>query len=49
MKDFIPHIYTFILPLFVGNVLHMLIVKGNYFKFAARPISVPLFGAGKNI
>ncbi len=47
MKDFAPHIYTFILPLFVGNVVHMFIVKGNYFQIAAKPISIDLFGAGK--
>ncbi len=47
MTAFYPHIYTFILPLFIGNVLHMLIVKRNYMAWAARPLSVPLFGAGK--
>ncbi len=47
MLDFATHIYTFILPLFVGNVLHMLLVKRNTFAWLARPLSLPLFGAGK--
>ena len=47
MDKFSPHIYSFILPLFVGNVVHMFIVKGNYFQYAAKPLSIALFGAGK--
>ena len=47
MENLTPHIYTFILPLFVGNVIHMLVVKKNYLSFAAKPISAVLFGAGK--
>ncbi len=47
MAAFIPHIYTFILPLFVGNLLHMVIVKRNLLAGLAVPLSLPLFGAGK--
>jgi hypothetical protein len=47
MEKFIPHIYSFILPLFVGNLIHMFIVKGDYFHHIARPISTTLFGSGK--
>ncbi len=47
MEKFSVHIYTFILPLFVANVIHMLIVKGKIFSVAAKPLSIALFGAGK--
>ncbi len=47
MKEITPHIYTFILPLFIGNVIHMFIVRRNYFPGMAKPISVSLFGSGK--
>ena len=47
MNDFAPHIYTFILPLFIANVVHMLIVKTNALAIFARPLSTQLFGAGK--
>ena len=47
MRDLAPDIYSFILPLFVANVAHMFIVKGNYFRSTAKPISITLFGAGK--
>jgi hypothetical protein len=45
MQNFTPHIYSFILPLFIGTVL--LIVKGNYLRSLAQPLSIAIFGAGK--
>jgi CDP-diacylglycerol--serine O-phosphatidyltransferase len=47
MEKLIPHIYTFILPLFIGNVVHMFIVKGDYFPYLAKPLSIKLLGSGK--
>ncbi len=47
MEQLNPHIYTFILPLFLGNLLHMVIVKRNYFPALAKPISITLLGSGK--
>jgi CDP-diacylglycerol--serine O-phosphatidyltransferase len=47
MNALIPHIYTFILPLFTGNILHMLVVKKNLFSNIAVPVSASLFGSGK--
>jgi CDP-diglyceride synthetase len=47
MEKLTPHIYAFILPLFIANILHMLIVKGNLFPALAQPISTKLFGTGK--
>lgn len=47
MQNFAPHIYTFILPLFVTNVVHMLVVKLNLLAATARPVSQRLFGYGK--
>ena len=47
MGSFVPHIYTFILPMFMGNIMHMLIVKQDMFTSLAKPISIYLFGAGK--
>jgi len=42
-----PHIYGFLLPLFVSNTVHMLIVKYDLFPQLAVPISKHLFGKGK--
>ena len=47
MEKFAPHIYTFILPLFMGNLVHMLIVKGNYFPSTSKPLSIAWFRPGK--
>jgi len=47
MKALIPHIYAFVLPLFIGNMLHMVIVKKNLFSALAKPLSTDLFGSGK--
>jgi CDP-diglyceride synthetase len=47
MEKFTPHIFAFMLPLIIGNVLHMLVVKADYFRGIAYPLSIHLFGAGK--
>ncbi|MCW3104799.1 MAG: hypothetical protein JWO09_3239 [Bacteroidetes bacterium] len=47
MKALIPHLYAFVLPLFIGNMLHMLVVKKDMFRTLAKPISIDLFGSGK--
>lgn len=47
MKALTPHLYAFVLPLFIGNILHMLVVKKNLFSALAKPVSEPLFGKGK--
>lgn len=47
MRDFYIHIHLFFLPLVVGNVLHMIIVKRNWFKSVAFPISRKIFGDTK--
>ncbi|GAB5466299.1 MAG: CDP-archaeol synthase [Candidatus Kapaibacteriales bacterium] len=41
------HILSLILPLLVTNVLHMFVVKYDYFSFAKYPISKSLFGSNK--
>jgi hypothetical protein len=47
MSDFYTHIYLFYLPLIIGNVLHMIVVKHNWFKGLAFPISKNRFGLHK--
>ena len=47
MGDFHIHIYLFFLPLVLGNVLHMIVVKRNWFKGFAFPISKKMFGDNK--
>ena len=47
MSDFYTHIYLFFLPLVLGNVLHMIVVKCNWFKSIAFPISRKMFGDTK--
>ena len=47
MSDFYTHIYMFFLPLVLGNVLHMIVVKRNWFKSIAFPISRKMFGDTK--
>lgn len=47
MSDFYIHLYLFFLPLILGNVLHMIIVKCDWFKSSAFPISKRLFGENK--
>lgn len=47
MKELIPHILVFILPLFFANTLHMVVVKLNVLNVLAKPISSELFGTGK--
>jgi hypothetical protein len=47
MNNFHIHIYLFFIPLILGNVLHMIIVKLNWFKGLAFPISKKMFGDNK--
>jgi hypothetical protein len=47
VRDFHIHIYLFFLPLVIGNVLHMIVVKRNWFKGLAFPISKIRFGDNK--
>ena len=47
MGDFYTHIYLFYLPLILGNILHMIIVKRNWFIGLAFPISKRMFGDNK--
>ena len=47
MREFYIHIHLFFLPLVLGNVLHMIVVKCNWFKSIAFPISRKMFGDTK--
>ncbi|WP_223548461.1 CDP-archaeol synthase [Aestuariivivens sp. NBU2969] len=47
MNNLYIHIYLFFFPLVLGNVLHMIIVKRNWFKIIAIPISKKLLGNSK--
>jgi hypothetical protein len=47
MREFYIHIHLFFLPLVLGNVLHMIVVKRNWFKSIAFPISRKMFGDTK--
>tara|TARA_B110000902_G_scaffold50306_1_gene57700 strand:+ start:408 stop:932 length:525 start_codon:yes stop_codon:yes gene_type:complete len=47
MEGIKTHILLLFLPLVIGNVLHMIIVKKNYLKALSIPISSTLFGANK--
>jgi hypothetical protein len=47
MARFSIHIFMFIIPGIVGNVMHMIIVKKNMFAFIAKPISDKWFGKNK--
>jgi len=47
MNNLNSHIYLFFFPLIIGNVLHMVIVKQNWFQELAFPISKNLFGHNK--
>ena len=47
MNTLYIHIYLFFFPLVLGNVLHMIIVKRNWFKSVAFPISRKIFGDTK--
>ena len=47
MSDLYIHIYLFFLPLVLANVLHMIIVKRNWFIGCAFPISKRMFGTNK--
>lgn len=43
-----PGLFSFILiPLIVTNIIHMVIVKKEYFAFLTKAISAPLFGLNK--
>lgn len=47
MEEIQTHILLLFLPLVIGNVLHMIIVKKNYLKALSIPISSTLFGTNK--
>lgn len=47
MSNLNTHIYLFFFPLIIGNIIHMVIVKQNWFKELAFPISKKLFGHNK--
>ncbi len=47
MNSFFYHVSVVLLPLIVSNVLHMLIVKKDLFKWLNRSISKKTFGANK--
>lgn len=47
MNNLYNHIYLFFIPLIIGNVSHMVIVKQNWFQDLAYPISKILFGYNK--
>lgn len=47
MSDYYIHVYLFFIPLVLGNVLHMIVVKRNWCNKLAFPISKNLFGANK--
>ena len=47
MGGFKIHIYMFIIPGIIGNVLHMIVVNKNLLSFLAKPISVEMFGTNK--
>lgn len=41
------HILTLYLPLIVSNILHMFVVKSDFFKSLKRPLSISAFGKNK--
>ena len=47
MEGIKTHILPLFLPLVIGNVAHMIIVKKNYIKALSIPISSKLFGTNK--
>jgi hypothetical protein len=47
MSEIVFHSVVLIIPLIVSNVMHMLIVKHNYFQFLNFPINSTLFGRNK--
>jgi hypothetical protein len=47
MAGFSTHLFLFIIPGIIGNVLHMVVVKKNILPFLAKPLSVKLFGQNK--
>jgi len=47
MAGFSTHVYLFIIPGVIGNVLHMLVVKKNLMPALAKPIWVNWFGMNK--
>lgn len=44
MTQVLPHV---LIPMILSNVLHMIIVKNNYFSAFAKPIATALFGKNK--
>ncbi len=47
MNDFYTHIYFLIIPMVIGNVVHMIIVKKNLLSDLASPVAKDLFGLNK--
>lgn len=47
MDDYKMHIFLFFIPLILGNVFHMIIVKFNWLSELAIPISNTMFGKNK--
>lgn len=47
MIDLKVHIAIFFIPMVVGNIMHMLIVKLDMFHFLTFPLSVDYFGPNK--
>jgi hypothetical protein len=43
------HISLLFLPLIIGNIIHMIVVKKDYLKDLSIPISLKLFGANKTL
>lgn len=49
MNNLDVHILIFFIPLIIANVLHMVVVKKDYFEGIAIPLSTKLFGKSKTI
>lgn len=47
MEPFKIHFWTFVLPLFAANIIHMVIVKVDFMSELEIPLSTRLFGRGK--
>ncbi|WP_299228532.1 CDP-archaeol synthase [uncultured Psychroserpens sp.] len=47
INNILQHLGIVLLPLLISNVLHMLVVKHNYFKCLKLPVSKKAFGENK--
>jgi hypothetical protein len=43
----IPHLFSFVFPLFCGNVLHLVVIKLDLLPALTVPLSAKYFGKGK--